>query len=639
MKFLIHSNGPTISTGYGVQTRYLADRLAAAGHEVAVSCTYGHQGPISTWKSPSGHDVRLYPAGYEVNSNDVIHAHAEHWFDGDPQSGWIIPLLDVWALVNPRLAEWQVAAWAPVDHLPVPPDVVKFFHRTGATPIAMSRFGEEMFIQAGLNPVYIPLSVDTNIYKPSFTVDVAGNTVSARELARVPNDAFVVGMVGMNKGWARDRKGFNEAFRAFGRFWEKHQNAVIYLHADQFGGADGYNLVELAVHAGVPEHAIVWADQYAYRLGLPPHLMAAVYTAMDVLLAPSHGEGFCVPLIEAQACGTPVIASDFSAQRELIGAGWKVTGQLEWDAAQHSSYLCPYVEDVYRKLEEAYASDLAGMQAEAVEFARQYDTDHVFATGWQPFIATLEPPAPVEKPKMERVDVIVPFCRPENYERLIGSFSRTSDPDKVRVILVADVTVDVPKVIPPELTVVTCLTGSDQPTTYSEKVNRGNALRLVPESDWVLVVGDDTEATEGWFEAAQAISDRYDMIGTNDSEEGRVRNPDVAAGRHADHFFVRRSYIDDEGASLDGPGVLMPEAYQHWFTDREVIELARARGVYGHAHDCRIIHHHPGFDGREDLRAADPVYMKAVDSGEADAKTFRSRLPLIEAHRVTRART
>jgi glycosyltransferase involved in cell wall biosynthesis len=66
----------------------------------------------------------------------------------------------------------------------------------------------------------------------------------------------------------------------------------------------------------------VWVDQYAYRLGAPAEVMAATYSAMDVLLAPSHGEGFCVPLIEAQACGTPVIATDFSAQPELVGAGW-----------------------------------------------------------------------------------------------------------------------------------------------------------------------------------------------------------------------------------------------------------------------------------------------------------------------------
>ena len=50
MKFLIHSNAPTVATGYGVQTRLLADRLAADGHEVAVSCTFGHQAGISTWR-------------------------------------------------------------------------------------------------------------------------------------------------------------------------------------------------------------------------------------------------------------------------------------------------------------------------------------------------------------------------------------------------------------------------------------------------------------------------------------------------------------------------------------------------------------------------------------------------------------
>ena len=39
MKFLIHSNSPTVSTGYGVQCRHLADLLADAGHEVAVGST------------------------------------------------------------------------------------------------------------------------------------------------------------------------------------------------------------------------------------------------------------------------------------------------------------------------------------------------------------------------------------------------------------------------------------------------------------------------------------------------------------------------------------------------------------------------------------------------------------------------
>lgn len=627
MKFLLVSNAPQIGTGYGVQAAHLATRLTRAGHEVAVACTYGQEGRIGEWTTPDGNKVRLYPRGYESNaSNDVIHAHAHHFFAGDPLGGWVIPILDVWSLINPRLADLQVAAWAPVDHFPVPRDVAGFFHKTGATCLAMSRFGERMFLEAGLDPVYIPLSVDTSKYRPMFSVEVAGEQVDARKLFGLPAEAFVVGMVAMNKGWARDRKGFNEAFRAFGRFWKDHQDAVLFLHSEQFGAAEGINLVELAQHCAIPEHAIVWTDQYAYRLGFPPEMMAAAYTAMDVLLSPSHGEGFCVPLVEAQACGTPVIATDFSAQPELVGAGWLVDGQPEWDPAQHASYVVPLVSSVWARLEEAYRT--LGVEGAAVEwgakavgFAAQYDADRVFDEFWVPFLASLDPVEVIaDKPLMDRVDVIVPYVREANVDRLCDSFDEWND-GTCRLHVVQ-------------------AWGKDPVRTYAENVNAGVvATSDATSADWVFVCGDDVEFTEGWFEAARKLSDRFDVIGTNDSEPGRVRNPDVAAGRHADHFFVRRSYIDDLGASLDGPGILMPECYGHWFVDKEVIGLAKARGVFAPCLESVVIHHHPGFDGDEAARAGDPIYAKAVDTAEADRKLFLSRAPLIEGHRTSRAKT
>jgi hypothetical protein len=69
-----------------------------------------------------------------------------------------------------------------------------------------------------------------------------------------------------------------------------------------------------------------------------------------------------------------------------------------------------------------------------------------------------------------------------------------------------------------------------------------------------------------------------------------------------------------------------------------VIGLAKARGVFGFAEDCRIIHHHPGYDGDEAARAADPTYMAAVEASEQDRKTFMKRAPLIEGHRVGRGK-
>ena len=640
MKFLVHGNAPHVKTGYGVQVAQLVERLQRSGHEVAVSSTYGQQGGAGTWVVPATQEpVVVYPCGYEVNGNDVIHGHAQHMFGGDVTGGWIITCLDVWSLQNPVLADFQVAAWCPVDHFPAPKGVVEFFKRTDAVPVAMSRFGERLLFDAGLDPVYVPLSVDTRVYKPSPSLTLGdGRELSARAVLGIPEDAFVVGMVAMNKGWARDRKGFNEAFRAFGAFWRNHPDAVLYLHSEKFGGAEGINLVELAQHCAIPEHAIIWADQYAYRLGAPAEVMACTYSAFDVLLSPSHGEGFCVPLIESQACGTPVIANDFSAQPELVGSGWLLQGQPEWDPAQHASYVVPLIDDVVAKLEAAYATDgatRADLSAKAVAFAQQYDSDRVFVEHWIPFLETLEPAAR-ELPSYDRspipeaggVAVIVPAMRVENMARLRTSFLDTTNGGAdARLVVVADVGSPVAEAHADVII--------DGPSTFAQKVNLGFSKTSEP---WVLLVGDDCEFKPGWLEAARKLSGEFDVIGTNDSEPGRVRNPDVAAGRHADHFFVRRSYVDSEGACLDGAGVLAPEAYQHWFVDKEIIGLAKARGVFAPCLDSVVVHHHPGYDGREDLRAADATYMKAVESSEADAKAWRSRVPLIEMQRTSRAK-
>jgi glycosyltransferase involved in cell wall biosynthesis len=47
--------------------------------------------------------------------------------------------------------------------------------------------------------------------------------------------------------------------------------------------------------------------------------LAALYRRAAVVLQPSEREGFGLPLIEAMACGTPVVASDITALREVGG--------------------------------------------------------------------------------------------------------------------------------------------------------------------------------------------------------------------------------------------------------------------------------------------------------------------------------
>lgn len=47
--------------------------------------------------------------------------------------------------------------------------------------------------------------------------------------------------------------------------------------------------------------------------------LPAVYTLASVLIEPSFAEGFGLPVLEAMACGTPVVTSDRSSLKEIAG--------------------------------------------------------------------------------------------------------------------------------------------------------------------------------------------------------------------------------------------------------------------------------------------------------------------------------
>lgn len=54
---------------------------------------------------------------------------------------------------------------------------------------------------------------------------------------------------------------------------------------------------------------------------LPGKDMPALFCGASVFLFPSLSEGFGIPIIEAMACGTPVITSNLSAMPEVAGEG------------------------------------------------------------------------------------------------------------------------------------------------------------------------------------------------------------------------------------------------------------------------------------------------------------------------------
>lgn len=381
MKITWASNAPWAATGYGTQTAEMVKRLVADGHDVAVAANFGLQ--ARPMRDPET-GIPVFPNGADTYGNDVI--LPIHYMHCKGEPGWIITLYDVW-VYGPHFDTEPVASWTPVDHYPVPPKVGDWARKHPT--IAMSRFGANALKEAGVErAAYAPHALDLNVWKPT---PLLPNGQTAREAWGIPEDAFLVMINAANKGNVPPRKSWGEMLSAMSLLMREREDVYLYIHTEMQGVYGGVDLRMLLSVLGVPPDRVRIPDQFAYLTGLmPQEALAAYYTAADVLLATSMGEGFGIPVIEAQACGTPVIVTDFSAQPELLGAGWKVPYQPWWDFTQGAWLALPNVTAIKDRLEQARdAKGDATLRDAALAKAQEYEADSVYETHWKPILADL----------------------------------------------------------------------------------------------------------------------------------------------------------------------------------------------------------------------------------------------------------
>jgi glycosyltransferase involved in cell wall biosynthesis len=214
----------------------------------------------------------------------------------------------------------------------------------------------------------VPLGIDPAVFRP----DAAARKATREALGL--QDAFIYLSVGAMT-W---NKGIDVLLAAFAQIAETERDAVLFLK-----GADAiYDSEELVRQTlgAFPERArSAIAARLVYEGGqYPSAKVADLLRAADVYVSPYRAEGFNMPVLEAAACGTPVICTAGGPTDEFTeeAFAWRIRSsprQVSFSATDVGDYLEPDVDHLIELMRRAAQErdDAARIGAESATYAAE----------------------------------------------------------------------------------------------------------------------------------------------------------------------------------------------------------------------------------------------------------------------------
>lgn len=206
-----------------------------------------------------------------------------------------------------RPAEGRLVALMPWEFGPIPSGWAAELARAVDEVWVPSTHCRAGYLASGVDPervAVVPHGVDPERFRPGLEpLDLGAAAPGFRFL-------FVGGFL-----W---RKGIDLLLDAFSRAFTRADDVTLVLK--DFGATGPY--VRQDALQRVSEMA---ADPRAPRIAhftgtLPEADMPRLYAACDALVHPYRGEGYGLPIVEAMACGLPVVVPDRGACRDFAGA-------------------------------------------------------------------------------------------------------------------------------------------------------------------------------------------------------------------------------------------------------------------------------------------------------------------------------
>lgn len=240
------------------------------------------------------------------------------------------------------------------DLPPADPGVFTRGENRIVTPSAWSR---DRLLDYGIDPAgvsVVPHGVKTDVFTPMN----AAERQAGRAALGIPEDDVLF----VNVGVATWNKGLDILIKAFAQVRQRHPQARLLLkdHKALYGIGADRTLAQVArEHPGLVTGQVL-AGISLVSGSLDQQQLRALYGVADAYVSPYRAEGFNMPVLEAMACGTPVIVTGGGATDDFCPAAMATflpsrPGTKADEPAMFGSFLVPDGDALVQAMTEVLA--------------------------------------------------------------------------------------------------------------------------------------------------------------------------------------------------------------------------------------------------------------------------------------------